>query len=269
MAETGKVLIVGHRGEPYIAPENTMASFNLAWKLGDPAVETDIHLTQDGKVVICHDADTYRTSGNKEKVVMKTSTLADIQKVDVGSFKGPKYAGQTCPTLEDLYASVPGPGHIVYTEIKSGIDVVPAFVEIVKHSKLTPDQIVVISFHPDALEASKKALPEYKHYLLANYKKNKKTGQYAKSPNVDDWIAQAKEIHADGLDLGTSPLFNQAACKKALDAGLELHVWTTSPINLANDSVDDPAVSRQYIDWGVQSITTNRSHWLSEQLDKK
>ncbi|HZZ42725.1 MAG TPA: glycerophosphodiester phosphodiesterase family protein [Tepidisphaeraceae bacterium] len=260
--EYGKTLIVGHRGEPFIAPENTMASFNLAWKLGDAAVETDIHLTSDGKVVICHDADTFRTSGNKQKVVMKDATLADIQKVDVGSFKDPKYAGEICPTLEDLYASVPGPGHMVYTEIKSGIDVVPAFVDIVKHSKLTPDQIIVISFHADALEASKKALPNYKHYLLMSVKK----GKNADPAEFDKFISQAKDIHADGLDIGTSPRLNKAECKKILDAGLELHLWTNAKIDLANSSVDDPKVARQYIDWGAQSITTNRSHWLKEQL---
>ena len=50
--------------------------------------------------------------------------------------------------------------------------------------------------------------------------------------------------------------------EKILDAGLELHIWT----------VDEPEVAKRYIDWGAKSITTNRSHWLKEQLtsmDKK
>lgn len=253
--EYGKVRIAAHRGESSVAPENTMASYELAWRNGDEAVETDIQLTKDGKVVICHDADTYRTSGNKKKVVIKDATLAEVQAVDVGSFKDPKWAGQVCPTYQQLLDGMPK-GTMCYTEIKSGIDVVPAFIEIQKKSGKGPDQVVVISFHADALEASKKALPTYKHYLLANHKKDKKSGQYQAAPGVDEWIATAKRIGADGLDLGTSPLLDEAACKKVRDAGLELHVWT----------IDDPKVAKQYIDWGAQSVTTNRSHWMKEQL---
>src|SRR5438045_2857797 len=158
--------IAAHRGESYLAPENTMASFSLAWKNGDKIVETDIHLTKDNQVVICHDADTFRTSGQKTKLIIKDSMLADIQKVDVGSWKGPQFAGQVCPTLKDLYDAMP-PHTTVFTEIKSGIDVVPAFLDVVKASGKGPDEIVVISFHADALAASKRALPSYKHYLLA------------------------------------------------------------------------------------------------------
>src|SRR3954463_2443148 len=163
-AEYGKAMLAGHRGESYLAPENTMASFSLAWKNGVKIVETDIHLTSDGQVVICHDADTFRTSGNRAKVVIKDSTLEDVQQVDVGAWKGPEFAGQKCPTLKELYDAMPA-GTACFTEIKSGIDVVPAFVRIVKDCKKGPDQVIVISFHADALAASKKALPGYRHYL--------------------------------------------------------------------------------------------------------
>src|SRR5688500_11410518 len=77
-------LLPAHRGESYLAPENTMAAYELAWKNGEKIIETDIHLTKDGQVVICHDLDTFRTSGNKSKLIIKDSTLAEIQKVDVG-----------------------------------------------------------------------------------------------------------------------------------------------------------------------------------------
>ena len=148
-------------------------------------------------------------------------------------------------------------GTACYTEIKSGIDVVPAFFEVLKESKKGPDQVVVISFHADALAASKKALPAYQHYLLANHKKDKQ-GNYLPKPNVDDWIATAKKIGADGLDLQATELLDRAACSKIKNAGLELHVWM----------IDDPAVARKYLDWGAQSITTNRAKWMREELGK-
>jgi glycerophosphoryl diester phosphodiesterase len=249
-------LLPAHRGESHDAPENTMAAYELAWKNGEKIIETDIHLTKDGHVVICHDVDTFRTSTEKKKLVIKNSTLAEIQKLDVGAWKGPQFTGQVCPTLKQLYDAMP-PGTSCLTEIKSGIDVVPAFVEIVKASGKGPDQIIVISFKPDALEASKRALPNYKHYLLANHKKDKQ-GQFLPTPNVDEWIATAKRIGADGLDLKAEDPLNESACKKILASGLELHVWT----------IDDPTLAKRYLDWGAQSITTNRPSWLRQELAK-
>ena len=255
-SEYAKAQLAGHRGESELAPENTMAAFALAWKNGEKIVETDIQLTKDGQVVICHDADTFRTSGNKTKLVIKDSTLEEIQKVDVGAWKGPRWAGEICPTLKQLYDAMPA-GTSCFTEIKSGIDVVPAFLEIVKALRKGPEQIVVISFHADALAASKKALPGYKHYLLANHKKDKQ-GQYLARPNVDEWIATAKRIGADGLDLQAAAPLDREACAKIQNAGLELHVWT----------VDDPAVAKRYLDWGALSVTTNRPSWMRKELGK-
>jgi glycerophosphoryl diester phosphodiesterase len=254
--EYSKARLAGHRGESELAPENTMASFAQAWKNAETIVETDIQLTKDGQVVICHDADTFRTSGKKTKLVIKDSTLEDIRKVDVGAWKGPQWAGQVCPTLKELYDAMPA-GTACYTEIKSGIDVVPAFLEIVKESGKGPEQIVVISFHADALAASKKALPGYKHYLLANHKKDKQ-GNYLTKPNVEEWIETAKRIGADGLDLQVTELLDRAACEKIRAAGLELHVWT----------VDDAAVAKKYLDWGAQSVTTNRPSAMRRELGK-
>ena len=58
-----KVEIIAHRGESYDAPENTLASFNLAWKRGGAdACELDIHLTSDGKLIVIHDPDTFRVT---------------------------------------------------------------------------------------------------------------------------------------------------------------------------------------------------------------
>ena len=258
-------LIVAHRGECISAPENTLASFDLAWKKGDDAIELDIHLTKDGQVVVCHDADTARTSATNEKVVIKDATLAEIQKVDVGSFKGNEYVGQRCPTLKEVFDAMPT-GKKCYVEIKSGIDVVPAWIDLYKKSGKTPDQIIVISFHADALAASKKALPELKHYLLANYKQDKTTKQWQDHPGVEEWIKTARESNADGLDLGANTGLTQERCKQVTASGLELHVWTTEKITVAKASVDDPKVARQYADWGARSITTNRAAVVSEGM---
>ena len=47
----------------YDAPENTLAAINLTWDRGGEAVEMDVHLTSDGKLITIHDKDTLRVTG--------------------------------------------------------------------------------------------------------------------------------------------------------------------------------------------------------------
>jgi len=48
--------ITGHRGNPARAPENTLESFENAMRVGVDFVETDVHLTADGRLMLCHNA---------------------------------------------------------------------------------------------------------------------------------------------------------------------------------------------------------------------
>ncbi|MFC2120022.1 glycerophosphodiester phosphodiesterase family protein [Bacteroidota bacterium] len=78
-------ILIAHRGESFIAPENTLDSINLAWNNGAKAVEIDIQLTLDNEIVVIHDNSTKRV-GNFNKRINKT-LLKDLKKVDVGLFK--------------------------------------------------------------------------------------------------------------------------------------------------------------------------------------
>ena len=93
-----KVEIIGHRGASYLAPENTVASANLAWEKQADAVEVDIYLTQDSKIVVIHDSTTKRTAGQDMEVAK--STARQLRELDVGSFKNVDYAGEKIPLLE-------------------------------------------------------------------------------------------------------------------------------------------------------------------------
>ena len=48
-------IVFGHRGASIEQPENTLESFALALELGVDVLETDVHLTSDGHVVVHHD----------------------------------------------------------------------------------------------------------------------------------------------------------------------------------------------------------------------
>ncbi len=88
----GQVEIIGHRGASYLAPENTLASSELAWSLGADAVETDIYLSKDNRIICSHDANTKRTTG--VNLVIKETTSKELRKLDAGSFKDKKYKGE-------------------------------------------------------------------------------------------------------------------------------------------------------------------------------
>ena len=60
--------IIGHRGVPGEAPENTLGSFELAISQGADLIETDLHLSADGQLVVIHDDTVDRTSDGTGRV---------------------------------------------------------------------------------------------------------------------------------------------------------------------------------------------------------
>jgi glycerophosphoryl diester phosphodiesterase len=256
-----KVEIIGHRGESFLAPENTEAAFNLCWEKQDDAAELDVHLTKDGKLIISHDGDTHRTgnggptANNGEKLIIKDHTVEELRKVDVGKWKDPKYAGETMPLLEDVLAKVPD-GKRMFIEVKVGPEAVDELVRVIRASGKKPEQLVVISFKPETIREAKKRLPELQMYYLSSIKKDKETGEW--KPKVEEMIAICKEINADGLDVQYQEPVNAEFAKKVRDAGLGFYVWT----------IDDLAVARRMVKLGVDGITTNRAEWLKQELKK-
>src|ERR1700679_707344 len=94
-ARGNAVEIIGHRGASHDAPENTLASFRLAFTQQADAAETDVYLSKDGEIVVIHDANTRRVSGHSGKVV--DQTLAELKKLDIGSWKGEQWSGERIP----------------------------------------------------------------------------------------------------------------------------------------------------------------------------
>src|SRR5512136_2058667 len=96
------VLRVGHRGARGHAPENTLASFDLAVEMGVNVVETDVHLSKDGEVVLIHDHTVDRTTNGHGFV--KDLTLAELKQLDAGAWFDPRFAGEGVLTLGELLA---------------------------------------------------------------------------------------------------------------------------------------------------------------------
>jgi len=91
--------VVGHRGLIFQAPENTLAGFEACMNLR-LGLELDIQRTKDGVLVLMHDSEVNRTTNGKGKV--SEITLAELKKLDAGSWFDIRFKGEKVPTLEEF-----------------------------------------------------------------------------------------------------------------------------------------------------------------------
>lgn len=238
-------LIVAHRGASAQAPENTLAAFREGFELGADRIEGDFRVTSDGQVVCIHDETTGRTTGDAHDLVVRDSVVAQLKHLDVGSWKNSKYANEPIPTLQEVLQGIPKDKGAVI-ELKGGPSVSKPSAETVKASGVGPDRLAFIAFDAETLATVKRAAPNYQAWYLSGFKLDDSTGEW--SPTVQELIATARRIKADGLDVKANPaVVNEAFVKEVRDAGLSLHVYT----------VDDPVLARRMMELGVDSITTN------------
>ena len=100
--------IIGHRGAKAYEPENTLRSIRKALELGVQAVEIDIHLSRDGRLIVIHDATVDRTTNGKGRVA--DLSWEELRRLDAG-------LGEPLPSLEEVVALVRNRVHL-FIELK-------------------------------------------------------------------------------------------------------------------------------------------------------
>ena len=231
-----KILWISHRGESVIAPENTVSAHRLARELGSDGSECDVYLTADQKVIVCHNNTTGMVANRDLDV--QTSTFDELRALTVANHN-PEYQHERLATLPELITEL-GPGRELYLELKAeNLALVPAVVSEVKACGLEQERCVFISFTPSLLKAVKEALPEYRTLFLTHFHK------YGTPAELIDTL---RDLKADGVDAYASEPANVREHIQALhDAGLYVAVWT----------IDHPGYAQRFIDYGVDSITSN------------
>jgi glycerophosphoryl diester phosphodiesterase len=97
--------ICAHRGASDTHPENTLAAFHEAIRLGAAMIEFDVALSRDGQLVLMHDSTVDRTTNGKGSV--SQLTLEELKKLDAGTFKAKHFGGVNVPTLDEALAMMP------------------------------------------------------------------------------------------------------------------------------------------------------------------
>jgi glycerophosphoryl diester phosphodiesterase len=243
-------VVVAHRGASWDAPENTIAAFREAWRQGADAIEGDFRISADGVIVCVHDETTERTAG--EALVVAETTFDELRGLDVGTWKDGAFAGERIPTLEEVLATVPE-GGLVYIELKAGPEIIPPLVAVLEQSPVPRAQLLIISFEPEVVAAAAEALPDVRRLGISDITEDE-TGAW--TPAVDEMIAVARDVRADGLTVRAVDVVDEAFAAAVRGAGLELHVWT----------VNDIKTSRRMGRVGVDSITTDRPDFVRRAM---
>lgn len=236
-------VFVGHRGASYLAPENTIASYLLAWELGVSAAECDIMLTKDKQLIVFHDYKGKRLTGVDFEV--KTTNYDDIRNLPIKLKETnlDKYKGQTIPLLEDLLATIP-PGRTLVIEIKTGPEIMP-YLEPVILQHWKSGNIAFIAFDYDAIVAAKKSFPDVPCYYLSSFR-----------ADINKRFEEIAESKLDGVNLRYK-IIDKKLVDKFKAVNKDVWCWT----------VNDPEDAKNLIADGVSAITTDRPKWLKEAVN--
>ncbi len=144
-------IVIAHRGAPDFAPENTLSSFVIAAVQGADAIECDIWLSSDGKLIVNHDPTTGRVWSEDleiEKTDSETLTSLSLNHGFCAAF--PKYKNEHIPLFRDVFENTEDM-HI-FAELKSGTPQAnKAFLEELERLG-AKDRVTVISFSRESVE---------------------------------------------------------------------------------------------------------------------
>ncbi len=240
-------LVLAHRGACQVAPENTLAAFAAALKIGADGVELDVQYSSDGRLVVFHNLDLEKTSTGTGRVT--AHTFDELRALDCGSWFGDDFAGQQIPTLDEALETLSA-ARMVNVELKTfdqstagmGGDVA----EIVRKHGMA-SRVVMSSFNPFALRRARSATRDIETGLLV-------------APDLPAWtrwriierLSRAGGVHPE------AGMVNAAYVDAARRRGLAVRPWT----------VDDPEQMRAFVRFGVDAIITNVPDLLLRVLDE-
>jgi glycerophosphoryl diester phosphodiesterase len=237
------VLAIAHRGASGYAPENTVAAFRRAVALGASFIETDLQLTRDAHFVAIHDDTFDRTTTGRGAV--QQMTLAEVRRLDAGSWFGSEFIGERVPTLSEILEFSAKNDVVFYLELKpSGFwGGEHALINALRDSGEI-QRAVIISFDPVILEALRRIEPTLMTGLIF-------------SGQLENPLERALEIGARQLavqgDLVTPNLLAEAHKRD-----LQVVCWT----------INNPAHMRLLAAAGVDGIMSDYPDRLLSALKK-
>lgn len=158
-------LVLAHRGANKVAPQNTLPAFKKAIDFNADGLETDVHLSSDGYIVICHNYTVDETSTGSGLICEKP--LSELKGYDFGSYFSDDFKGVTLPTLPELL-DLTKDMTLINIEIKppkKDCDLVKKVVETI-HQYGIVENSIVSCFDPECIRQVKEIDSNVKTGLL-------------------------------------------------------------------------------------------------------
>jgi glycerophosphoryl diester phosphodiesterase len=270
-----KKQLVAHRGASAYAPEHSVHAYKLAIEQGADFVEQDLAVTKDGVLVSIHDLTLERTT-NVEDVfpdrfvedktgaspgkhwLVNDFTLAEIKKLDAGSWFDKKFAGAQILTFQEAIDLVRGKAGL-YPELKDpefyrqrGINTAKLLEDLIAKNNLANDPktpLIIQSFDDVTLKQLAKELPAVPRVYLLE----------PRSADQVDTPEKVKAIAAWATGLGPNKVIIQQkpeVVQWAHAAALTVTPWTFRASNTTFPSVKDE-MSKYLYDYGVDALFTD------------
>jgi glycerophosphoryl diester phosphodiesterase len=243
---------IAHRGSRLLWPENTMEAFQGAVDLGYRYLETDVHRSRDGVLMVFHDDTLDRTTNGSGP--LSSRTAAELANLDAGYHFAPhngyprRGAGVGIPTLEEVVDAFPSI-RLVLDLKEPGFEAdLAAFLR----TRGMEEQVIVGAFSDARLARFRKA----------------SEGRVATSSGPAETVAlwtaarfgRTLRTKADALQIPEDFAFVVLPDRKLIDAaeagGRQVHVWT----------VNDPGHMARFLDVGVHALITDRPDVLKQLL---
>ena len=233
IADKKNCRMIAHRGVSGIERENTAAAFIAAGNRSYFGIETDVHVTKDGKYVIHHDNSLKRVSG--VDIPVEEATLSELREVPLYDAPGGSRTDIRVPTLADYITICRRYDKVAVLELKGLIapEHITGILGVVKEYGWLEKTIFISFSHENLLELRRKDPTANAQYLASNNKD-------------PEWIFSFAIENKIDLDI-YHPALTPEIVKRIHDAGIKLNCWT----------VDDPAAAARLIEMGVDFITTN------------
>ncbi|MEI6491476.1 MAG: glycerophosphodiester phosphodiesterase family protein [Verrucomicrobiota bacterium] len=230
--------IEAHRGDSSNAPENTLAAFERANRLGISWIELDVHPAKDGTLMVIHDDTVGRTTDGSGAVC--EMSLDELLTLDAGVKFSPEFTGEKIPRLCDVLQKFGSGATRLNVEIKAsrpGFDVPQTVAELL-HRFDKQRRHVVSSFDLQSLLDVRAIDSELTLALIGN------------GPEI---LAQAEHHRLPWIHCKHTTMTG-AIVARAHEQGISVNVWT----------VDDPATIPFWKAIGVDKVCTNRpALWLA------
>ena len=252
-------LVIAHQGGDGLWPGDTMFAFEHAAELGVDVLEMDLHITKEGVLVINHDENVDRTTDGAGEI--EAMPLDEIKALDAGydwsNDNGNTFPyremGITIPTLAEVFEAFPG--YHMTIEIKTTErSMAMPFCELIRAYDMQ-DKVLVASFLDERMEEFREVCPE-----VATSSARQETTIF---------VLLSKAF----LGRLYSPSFNALQVPEESSG---ITVMTTQFVHAAHErnlrvepwTIDNPKQMKQYIEWGVDGIITDRPDLMLEILDR-